>query len=594
MTGSEAITKEGVSILTAVRNRESSLLQALPSWLASAANEILILDYSSDKPVIEVLNTEAVDDPRIRIIRVEGKPRWWLADAFNSGLKHVAFDRVLKLDADHKIAKEIIRDANPNENQFFTGHWSNPLPGQAHTNGAVFVATKHLRAVGGWDPRIRTYGWDDSDLYERLIYFGLTRKLIRPELLTHITHSDTERLENQDRNMFDSRSLLRALTEANRIASQKSIPWRGDSISHSDPGSLRQKLDPAPIVSSDIERTLMSITTIGKILSSNSRSWESFRSNVPQIIKRLLVVLMPRTESLERNAPKEQKNQRELLVRVEAGLGNRLRALAAGFQYAQRKGTKLVVAWIPDAHCEAELADLFDWGGDVVTSEQELEERISRKSHVAFDWRVKMSVFQVLYSKITRKHLYVRSSKFFLMGTPSSWTIAERFLKSLSPSGGVRALIGQVQTDYPVAFHVRQVGGAKFEHLEFEAEHNWGKAAQRKIGLKRASVKTEIFEFVVDYLLSCSPGPRGIPVFVAADNQETKDRLVAALGPSARYLPSSPEGRGLHQIQEAFAEMILISEADLLIGSTYSSFTEVAHILASDKQVLKQVGDRFF
>lgn len=591
---SESQVKSGVSILTAVRNRESSLLKALPSWLASGANEILIVDYSSERPILQLLEAQGVSDPRLRVIRVSGKRRWWLSDAFNTGLENVAFDRVLKLDADHKISNNIIFHANPSETEFFTGHWSNPIPGQAHTNGAVFVPTNHLRAIGGWDLRIRTYGWDDSDLYERLMYFGLTRRLIRHDLLFHITHSDTERLDSKSRSMFDTGGLLRALTEANRLASQNSLPWKGNGAPLSKSVELRQGPQAVSIAGSDVDRALMSVATLGKILSGNSRPWESFRSSVPQFVKRLLVLLLPRTESLERNVPNEPKNQREVLVRVEAGLGNRLRALAAGFQYAQRLGAKLTVAWIPDAHCEAEFSELFEWGGDVVTTDDELDARLKSKNHVAFDWRVKMPIIQLLRAKITRQDLYFRSSKFFLMGTPSSWKIAERFLKCLVLSAEVAALIEDVKKDYPVAFHVRQVGGSKFEHLAFEAEHNWGPAAQRKIGLKRESVKTEIFEFVVDYLASYSTGSAGIPVFVAADNKETKGRLVEALGINARFLNSSPEGRGPRQIQEALAEMVLISKADLLIGSTYSSFTEVAHIMASSKQTLKQVGERFF
>ena len=50
-------SQQGISIVTACMNREDFLVQALPSWLQiEEVNEVVIVDWSSKKPVIESLD----------------------------------------------------------------------------------------------------------------------------------------------------------------------------------------------------------------------------------------------------------------------------------------------------------------------------------------------------------------------------------------------------------------------------------------------------------------------------------------------------------------------------------------------------------
>lgn len=78
----------GVSLVTCAMNRTDNLLKALGSWLAhSQISEVIIVDWSSRVPVSQSLEDAGVDDPRIRVIRVEDEPRWILSYAFNVGFR---------------------------------------------------------------------------------------------------------------------------------------------------------------------------------------------------------------------------------------------------------------------------------------------------------------------------------------------------------------------------------------------------------------------------------------------------------------------------------------------------------------------------
>ena len=63
---------------------------------------------------------------------------------------------------------------------------------ERHLNGVFLARVEHLRAVHGYDERIATYGWDDSDLYSRLerAVPALKYRPMDAALLSHIKHGD--------------------------------------------------------------------------------------------------------------------------------------------------------------------------------------------------------------------------------------------------------------------------------------------------------------------------------------------------------------------------------------------------------------------
>jgi glycosyltransferase involved in cell wall biosynthesis len=191
----------GTSIVGASMNREGNLLKALPSWLASGVDEIVIVDWSSDCSVWELV--KSFRDPRVHVIRIDDEPRWILSHAFNAGLRFARHSRIYKLDADIQIEPNFFSANAFAEGEFIRGFWKMALDAgedeQVYINGSFGAWKSDLRHIGYYDERILTYGWDDSDLYSRL-NAGLARsaRLLSIGSLHHLDQQAEQRIANQD------------------------------------------------------------------------------------------------------------------------------------------------------------------------------------------------------------------------------------------------------------------------------------------------------------------------------------------------------------------------------------------------------------
>ncbi|MEC7098827.1 MAG: galactosyltransferase-related protein, partial [Candidatus Thermoplasmatota archaeon] len=144
--------------------------------------QIVLVDWSSATPVPQY--------PGATHVRVEGERAWSLARAYNLGVAHATADRVLKLDCDTRV---VCRPCPPPIHAVAAGNWRARASHDAgHLNGVMWAPRASLRAVGGYDERIRGYGYDDTDLYNRL---GRTRRVVDLDArcFRHATHSDAWR-----------------------------------------------------------------------------------------------------------------------------------------------------------------------------------------------------------------------------------------------------------------------------------------------------------------------------------------------------------------------------------------------------------------
>jgi|CXWL01.1.fsa_nt_gi glycosyltransferase involved in cell wall biosynthesis len=190
----------GISLVTACMNREQNLLSVLDSWLETDADEIVIVDWSSNRELKLLL--AAYSDPRIKIIRIDNEKHWILTHAFNVGLRFASRSLVVKLDCDIRLTPEFLENTLLHKGEFARGFWRTGLEiggaGQQYINGSFVVFKEDLRAVNYFNERIVSYGWDDSDLYCRLTHdHGLAARQIDPNLIRHIDQIEGQRLENQ-------------------------------------------------------------------------------------------------------------------------------------------------------------------------------------------------------------------------------------------------------------------------------------------------------------------------------------------------------------------------------------------------------------
>ncbi len=187
--------KEGISLFTAVKNRAESLEEALQTWIThKQIDEIIIVDWDSNESMIPLV--EKYQNGKIFLAVVQDQPRWILSLAFNLAARLTRHSIILKIDADTKILPGFFEHHWLTPGIFYCGNWRLARnENEAHLNGNLFLYRQDFFKVNGYNEFIKTYGWDDSDLFDRLESSGLIRKDLDPDHLNHIEHD--ERMKNQ-------------------------------------------------------------------------------------------------------------------------------------------------------------------------------------------------------------------------------------------------------------------------------------------------------------------------------------------------------------------------------------------------------------
>jgi Glycosyl transferase family 2/N-terminal domain of galactosyltransferase len=712
----------GISLVTCSMNRTHNLLRALPSWLAAPEiTEIVIVDWSSTRPVAQDLAEAGVTDPRIRILRIEDEPRWVLTYAFNAGFRAAACRTILKADADIVLSPDFFRRNALMPGSFLAGNWRQAAEDQAHVNGFFLIQREGLHQVGGFNEHITSYGWDDDDLYDRLILSGLRRQDVVPGTILHLPHDDAERLadgagaaQGPPSLGQDLASGTQALIRSNRYIASVMPPWDAAAIllpfrlvAHEGPlvrlrrdgwvpslvpdhvalaardHALRElaswrlsrrvlELGPDRIVpllnrpASDVSRIDVEIAlaqpeflpegpgkyralelpegvldapdpdpALGPALvrlidQARARgvhpvlraphlhlplgapgclrliplipSWEPV-GDVPDLT---LDVFLADTAALWGHhrlvlqdpadfappclaAPALTPHRPRLFIDVQHGLGNRLRALGSAAAIAEATGRELVVVWQPDDHCSGHLSDLYDYPGAVETT-RFLDDAAQSGAAVYNYMPAEPGAAKDAPIRLdTSADIYARAAS--VLNSPASyWEGENRFLQSLSPIAQVRDLVASVRHPNDLSAHVRMEGGRQHEHLTYEKADNW--TAQDHALIDEWRQKSHFSHFLrrIDALIAEGRAQR---IFLAADMPDTYAEFRQRYGDRLAFLPRSLFDRSASQLHYALADAILLSRAPRLLGSTWSSFSELAMRLAPVPMAIEMSGKDF-
>lgn len=144
---------------------------------------------------------------------------------------------ILKLDCDSEITPDFI-PAHPIQRiQFYTCNWKvlgTGLSNALHANGILFVFRDDVLGVGGYDERVVTYGWDDTDLAMRLARDRAVN-IINYETVTHLAHFGAHRTSRQKSHTLlpaDHPQAAAVEMQRNRLlVSKVGLPkWRAASV----------------------------------------------------------------------------------------------------------------------------------------------------------------------------------------------------------------------------------------------------------------------------------------------------------------------------------------------------------------------------
>lgn len=154
-----------ISIIIPVKDRLDHLQECIPSWVSqmSCDREIIIVDYNCPQSSGAWVKENY---PGVRVIRAQVKSKHWnLCEARNLGIRFAKNEILGIFDADTIMSAGFIDDcmSRITNDNFLCGY---PI-GKAH--GCCVVSAKNMYAVGGYNEYLSGWGFDDQDLYNRLM-----------------------------------------------------------------------------------------------------------------------------------------------------------------------------------------------------------------------------------------------------------------------------------------------------------------------------------------------------------------------------------------------------------------------------------------
>lgn len=276
-----------------------------------------------------------------------------------------------------------------------------------------------------------------------------------------------------------------------------------------------------------------------------------------------------------------------LFVDVRHGLSNRLQALGSGLALARALGRRFVLLWRPSPHCDCRFEDLFVPGKlEVVSSLADLPEPLEQLdvyNYMDFEGGKKGERLQPrpAWSLLVRSAYDLRHPKV-------RREVMVSRLRGLRPVPEVEEMIREVPVHGMVGVHVRMaVAGAEPPPWE-QWQGNWSLEDHEVIDAWRRQCSYERFIEPMRVQLEEDEQTR---FFVCADSPEAVAGLRAEFGDRIVSRPVAHRDRSVGALQEALADLLLLSRTRLILGSGYSSFSRIARLLGGME--MRQAGVDF-
>lgn len=297
----------------------------------------------------------------------------------------------------------------------------------------------------------------------------------------------------------------------------------------------------------------------------------------------------------------KSNTKRAIFAHVQYGLGNRLRVLGSAMALAQASGRVLVVIWEKDIHLNCEFSDLFS--NDMVLIKN-INLPWPPRHHYPDDFSMRYTDFynfmrsqnEMAYnpSKVINprngRHLYFKSAYVVL----SSFTpgIASRMRvdhwQVLRHNLVPRVEVMKIVND-PAFDDIRQMTGVHIrsrsikEDIDGVDEGHYGSSSSARTDFWRQLTQVDTF---IKYMKNLNDD---IIFFVAADKKSAIQVLRNEFGED-RIISIPREKNCVRRDTEcailALADMYLLSRVSTLLGSNWSSFSEIASRLSGSPNVL--------
>jgi hypothetical protein len=282
-------------------------------------------------------------------------------------------------------------------------------------------------------------------------------------------------------------------------------------------------------------------------------------------------------------------SHRPLVIDVQHGLTNRLRALASAKAIAVRESRQLIIVWEQDKHCLAPLTELFSIisGFGFIVDDAELARSIvQRATFTRYDYMVDGTA---AVKSAEETGLYIRTMDFIPWNgryNGNHYDILHKLSGMTSPH--VRAIISKyhdtLPTEMPATFHENLVGvHIRMVSRPLQDVPNLDANQLDRMELATAyRVSCHVKFFIRRMLLF----PHTTHFFVSSDSAEAYANLIMhpELQTRVHYNDNHDcRDRSLHCVPYAAADLVLLSRTRFMLTSKWSAFSQVAANMGSVK-----------
>jgi hypothetical protein len=185
--------------------------------------------------------------------------------------------------------------------------------------------------------------------------------------------------------------------------------------------------------------------------------------------------------------------------------------------------------------------------------------------------------------------VYGRSAYVF-NSDKTAWEKENAFLRGLTPTQRIKDLINSFNVTNQLGAHIRMEAGKGLDHNTYDSVENWTQEGHNELYFWREKSHYSHFIKRIDHLMKDDPK---LQLFLAADLPETYKVFQKHYGDKLSFLPRKVYDRSKEQIIYALADAILLSGCNRLLGSNWSSFSELAMRLSTSFSKIEMSGIDF-
>ena len=281
-----------------------------------------------------------------------------------------------------------------------------------------------------------------------------------------------------------------------------------------------------------------------------------------------------------------RRNRPKFIIEPLNGLGNRVRALASGAVIAATLNYNLIINWIPDEHCQCKFGDLFVDTDFIVVSTHIKDDRVRYPVAVRSCDETEEQAVDSLLAKDEKEHKDIHiASASVIKCKETSWSLEKKWIRAnLHPVHRIVCEVERYERFFagglPIGVHIRMGQDPKVS--PFERTDGWDPEKKVALEANRKSSNYSYFMEEIEKIWRARPNQRFVlcadnPDIYLAFTKRYKSRIDPGEGgPGIFFTDKSQWDRSASQLSNALVDIILLSKCSGLLGSPWSSFTELA------------------